>query len=306
MRAVDVHQRAKRISLVAIGVLTVVALAVVVHRPLLGVHVVRAGAEPLVVRGSRFTHGKLGEVLSRHVVGGRVTYQQLVRDSLLLRRYVATVERVGPRTAPQRFPGAEDRLAFYINAYNAYVLLGVVAHWPIASVHDVDGPIEPVQGMGFFWAQRFVLEGAAINLYELEHEILRGQFDDARMHGAINCASASCPDLAAEPYVAGRLNQQLDAAARRLCREDKHVRVDKQAKRIVLSAIFDWFSGDFERAARRLGAGSTVLDWIAHYAGEGRAGALHEARRLGYAVTHAPYDWRLNTALPEHQRNHGH
>jgi hypothetical protein len=265
-------------------------------RTLLGVHTVRAGADPAPLPEQGFSHGPLGRVLRRHVHGGSVDYAGLRQGDRPLRRYAARLARTGPRTAPGRFPSRDARLAYHINAYNALTLLGVLAHWPVDSVHDVRGPIEPTPGFGFFWAQRVRLDGRTTNLYDLEHEVLRGQFDDARIHAAINCASVSCPDLRGEPYVRERLDSQLDEATRAFCSQPRHVRIDAGRERIVLSAIFDWFRDDFAAHARRIGAGEGMLDFVEHFARPDVSEALRQARENGYEVTFAEYDWSLNRA----------
>jgi hypothetical protein len=151
----------------------------------------------------------------------------------------------------------------------------VVEHWPIGTVHDVRGPLEPVEGLGFFWAQRFTLDGRSISLYALENRILRARFADARIHAAINCASASCPDLASVAYRPETLERQLDAA-------------------IELSAIFDWFRGDFVQHATREGWGNDVLDFVEFHAAPATRDPIAAARARGAEVRSIDYDWSLN------------
>jgi hypothetical protein len=282
----------------SLGVVIVAGVALYFGgQELLGVHRVTAGAEPLrPVTEQLFEHQAFDELLSGYVRRGRVRYPALVNAPGRLRGYVGTLERYGPRNTPELEWTEARELAYYINAYNALTLLGVVEHWPIDSVHDVRGPIEPTPGFGFFWAQRFTLEEETVHLYELEHERLLERFGDARIHAAINCASASCPPLRDEAYRAPRLDAQLDEQTRAFCSDPQHVRVDEERQVIVLSSIFDWFRSDFEAHAQRIGAGDALYDFIIHYAAENRSEAVRRARRKGYETVFAPYDWSLNAA----------
>lgn len=242
------------------------------------------------------SHAPLDALLRAHVRDGRVDYVSLKTDARL-ERYVATLAGWGPRSTPDAFPSEAARLAYQLNAYNALVLFAVARAWPIASVHDVRGPIEPKAGFGFFWAQHFRLDGRWINLYDLEHEVLRAGFEDARIHAAIVCASASCPRLAAAAYRPETVDAQLDLAMRAFA-SAPYVRVDDEGERIVLNAIYDWFAEDFAAEARRRAAGRTALDGVVAFADPETRAALTRARRDGYAVTYAAYDWSVNAAGP--------
>ena len=250
---------------------------------------VRSEAAPF----ERPSHAPLNALLGEHVRAGGVDYDALSRDGRL-DRYVATLATWGPESAPGDFPTEASRLAYSINAYNALVLFAVKRAWPIGSVHDVRGLLEPKAGFGFFWAQLFRLDGRWINLYDLEHDVLRGGFEDARIHAAIVCASRSCPTLSAEAYLPDTLDAQLDDAMRDFTSNPRHVRVDDATERIALSAIYDWFGEDFEAEARRRGAGESVLDAIAHFADERTRASLRRARAAGYTVVYRDYDWSVN------------
>ena len=263
--------------------------------PVLGIRHVENAAEPLALDGELGVPlGRYGALLERYVVDGKVDYQGLHAEKEVLRRFTATLAEVGPESAPERFPTEADRLAYYINAYNALVLLAVVEHWPISSVQDVRGWIEPKAGFGFFYGLRFDLDGERVHLYGLEHQVIRGRFGDARIHAAINCASGGCPTLESEPFYGAELYVRLDAATRRFCSGPPHVQVDDGAKEILLSEIFDWFHGDFEDHISAQGEGAEVLDFIMHFAEPEVAKRLREAREAGYAVRNIPYDWSLN------------
>jgi hypothetical protein len=268
----------------AAGMLTVKAL---------GLRSIRADAKPMEQLPHGFDYSWWNAALGRWVRDGRVDYDAVLAEEDQLRRFVATLENAGPSTAPDRFATGTERLAYYLNAYNALVLLGVVDNWPIGSVQDVRGWLDPRAGFGFFYGLRFRLDGENITLYELENEVIRG-FLDARIHAAINCASKSCPALTAHAFEGAELDDQLDAVTSDFCSRPEHVEVDMDAREIRLSAIFEWYRADFEEHARRLGRPATILDFIVGFASPEVVASLERARESDFEVVFRPYDWTLN------------
>ena len=222
-----------------------------------------------------------------------VDYEALETHKEGLLKYIRTLAIYSPRTHPNLFPTHNDQLAYYINAYNAFVLYGVLFHHPQNSIHEVRGWIEPVAGFGFFWGQNFILGGSKLNLYNLENTTIRS-FGDARAHAAINCASASCPSLLERPYTPESLDEELSEAAAAWVDNETHVAIQNNA--IYLSAIFDWFKVDFENHAQTLEVGDSVLDWIHHYLPEKKRKQLTAARESHTPIRYNSYDWTLNRA----------
>lgn len=259
----------------------------------LGLRSVVVDAEPFPQPTEGFSIEWWNGALGRWVRGNRVDYAEVITDAADLKRFAATLATVGPSATPDKFPTVEARLAYYINAYNALTLLGVVDNWPIESVQDVHGWLDPRPGFGFFYGLRFFLDGAKINLYELENGVIRG-FRDARIHAAINCASISCPPLSSRAYRAQDLDAQLDEVTRAFCSSPAHVRVDGDAREIQLSSIFEWYRADFEEHARRLGLPPTIESFILAFAEPDVAEAVARAQTAGFDVVFQPYDWGLN------------
>jgi len=259
----------------------------------LGLTTVTVDATPFELPEKGFDYSWWNATLSEIVEDRSVDYDVALASESELRRFVATLHAAGPGSTPDRFRTEPERLAYYVNAYNALTLLGVISHWPIASVHDVHGWIDPREGFGFFYGLRFPLDGGEINLYELENEVIR-PFLDARIHAAINCASKSCPALAPYAFEPATLDEQLDVVTRAFCSNAPHVVIDDEAEEIRLSAIFDWYRPDFEEHARRLGRPATLEGFISAFATPEIAGALSSAQNAGFEVVFVPYDWSLN------------
>lgn len=229
-------------------------------------------------------HALLTEVLAKHVRGDRVDYAALKKDRATLGRYLATLAAVTPErvegwTKPQRF-------AFWINVYNAYTLDLVLDDYPVDSIKDIGSLFTSV------WDQRFIpLAGfdpggkdRELSLNDVEHEIMRERFEDARLHAAVNCASISCPPLRAEAFVAARLDEQLDAQVRDWLADPTRNRLDAKREELKLSKIFDWYAEDFERDA------GSVQAWVARFAPEPEAAWIDDDTKVRYL----DYDWSLN------------
>ena len=177
----------------------------------------------------------------------------------------------------QKFPLArlqtdEERLAFYINAYNVFAIKMVLDHWPLESIKDAGSLFTSVwkKPVGF-------IDGKQVSLHEIEHEILR-KMAEPRIHMAIVCASVSCPDLRDEAYTAATLDKQLDEqSAQFLSNDKKGLRLD--GDEILVSRIFDWFEKDFA------GVGG-VKGFIARYRKDVSTNLDIDAD--------LPYDWSLN------------
>ena len=138
----------------------------------------------------------------------------------------------------ERLEGREEKLAFYINAYNILAIKMVLDNWPVKSIKDIGSWFNPV------WKKNAGnIGGKSITLNDIEHLILR-PMHEPRIHMAIVCASLSCPDLRQEPYTASLLEQQLEEQSQLfLNNPEKGLRLE--GKRIKPSKIFDWFSEDF-------------------------------------------------------------
>jgi hypothetical protein len=220
----------------------------------------------------------LGQYTSEtpEVVGTRVNYRGLAADPRW-RALLAGLEA----SKPSALVGHAERLAFWINAYNVLAMRMVIDHYPVDSIRDIGWLLRPV------WKRPIArIEGTVLSLDQIEHDILR-KMGEPRIHGAIVCASISCPSLAHEPYDAHALEDQLDASMRRfLANPGKGMRVDRARGEVVLSRIFKWYAGDFENAGG-------VLAFATRYAREAERTWI-EANGADLEVDHFGYDWSLN------------
>lgn len=230
------------------------------------------------------------------VENGGVNYAAARERRTELERIVAAYTVSGPTLTPELFPDTASRFAWYLNAYNALVLYAVIAKDVQHTIHEVTVPVVPVPGYGFFYSLYFDFDGERVNLYQLEHEIIRAQFTDARLHAALNCASASCPPLQPFAFRAENLDAQLAQVATNMASVAPWMRVDATAHTVHLSSIYLWYQSDFEAHATSVGVGDTVMHWIRFHAEPALHAVLDQAIAERWAVVHETYDWSLNQA----------
>jgi hypothetical protein len=209
-------------------------------------------------RAAEFSYDDWNSVLEKFVDDeGLVDYSALREDRQELDRFIELIETTGPVTEPDLFPTREDKLAYYINAYNAHVFDGVLGLSPDAdTVWGFTGT-----GLGFFVKMKVVVDGEKMSLKSLEDDIVREGFKDPRIHAALNCASVGCPKLPRKAFEPSTLDAQLDAEMRKFVGEERNCTIDESAGRVTLSKIFDWFRSDFEEyESGQTGGG--LIDYI--------------------------------------------
>jgi hypothetical protein len=248
-----------------------------------------AGASPARAQGAAFDTAPYARVLETYVTpSGEVRYAELKENPTDLEAFIRQLAAVSPESHPELFPTPAARMAYWINAYNAFVIDAVLKAYPLRSVRDIKLGF----GLLFFKRARFVAGGQRYSLDDIEHGILRKQFADPRIHFAVNCASLSCPSIRREPYTAERLEEQLDAAAREFIGKEDNVWMRGDV--LFLSKIFDWYGGDFLKALEREGAGKpTLADYVARYLPEATAARVRQEKPR---IEFYGYDWSLNDA----------
>jgi hypothetical protein len=180
----------------------------------------------------------------------------------------------------------DQQLALWINAYNAITLRYILDAYPVASIRDIDG----------VWkSKRATVAGRSLTLDSIEHQILRKDLREPRIHFAIVCASIGCPNLIPQAFRADGLSAQLDAAATAFVRNPQKVRLDAAREEIHLSRIFKWFGEDFEDftgVSRYWGKTNGILSFVAKYLPKG---SQRYVRGEKLDVEWLDYDWSLNT-----------
>ena len=206
-----------------------------------------------------------------------------VRDTLF--QYVGRIGAASPENRPDLFPSDDDQLAYYINAYNALCMYGVVQrNYPSALRR---ASVDPG---GIFFVDHFRVGGDSTTLNGLERVNVRDRSDhDPRIHFALNCMSYSCPPLRKEPYEGSKLDKQLDEQGKIYLSDPRAVKDEGDGK-VELNAIFtSYYDGDFIDAAKKRGdKGPSIIDATKYYAA--KDSPLQTATDAG----NMGYDWSLN------------
>jgi hypothetical protein len=241
---------------------------------------------PVSISAEPFSHEEWTAVLGKFVDDeGLVNYVGLSGNSDGFSRYVQAVGKISPAVAPELFPTEEERLAYYLNAYNALVFEGVLRRGP--EEESVWSGL--VSGLKFFGMMKVKVGGEKMSLKTLEDQYIREQFQDPRIHAALNCASIGCPRLRRTAFESGTLHEDLDSAMQEFVSAELHVEIDRDRKTVLLSKIFDWFEDDFLDDEKRRGISDpNILDAINRYR------SVDEQIPRGYKVDFRPYDKRIN------------
>lgn len=231
------------------------------------------------VGGETFDHSAWDALLKQHVApGGWVNYAGFAADVASLDAYLATLG-----SADYDALSRDAKLAYLINAYNAFTIELILDHWD-------DGRLESIMDIagGEPWdLKRWDLAGQTVSLNELEHEIIRRDFLEPRIHFVVVCAAFSCPPLRSEAYTAEKLETQLQEQTVYSFNHPRWLIFDggSGTPTLRLTKLLDWYAGDFTQVAPSVEA----------YAGEfnQRLGA-HLAEDRPVSIQWIDYSWLLN------------
>ncbi len=185
-------------------------------------------------------HSKFDALLKKYVQNGLVSYKGLQKDRESLKKYLEEISSV----SQSEYNGfsREDKMAFLINAYNAYTLELILRNYPLKSIRKIG--FLP----GAAWKEKFFrLLGEERNLDWIEHSRLRTDFGEPRIHFTIVCASIGCPHLQNEVYTGKKLNVQMENAASKFLNDGRRNYYSEKENTLYISSIFDWFRKDFEK-----------------------------------------------------------
>lgn len=192
------------------------------------------------------THQLWDDLLRKNVSNqGVVNYKQFKKDYKKLRDYIEQLSFTRANISFNAFSKSE-KLAYWINAYNALTIDLILRHYPVKSIKDINNP----------WKQRlWTLGGTPIDLDEIEHQILR-KMNEPRIHFAIVCASVSCPKLQNQAYTASNIEAQLTKATKEFLSDPTKNALSKD--HVELSKIFKWFAKDFKQKG-------SLIDFLNQY-----------------------------------------
>ncbi|GAB4462249.1 MAG: hypothetical protein OHK0037_12840 [Elainellaceae cyanobacterium] len=235
-----------------------------------------------------FSYDSYDTVLKMYVnADGLVNYIALQENPQLLEEFVSGLGAVSPDTYESW--SESEKIAFLINAYNAITLRSIINQKPLkSSIKDI---------FGVWNFQKHTVKGQSVTLDAIEHEILRKEFQEPRIHAALVCAAISCPPLRQEPYTGEKLDEQLDDQSKKWILSPHGLQIDRANNQVFISSIFDWFGDDWkpQYGTENQFAGSAKerasLNFISNYvSAEDKAYLAAGNYKLGYLN----YDWSLN------------
>ena len=229
----------------------------------------RAAARPV----AEDLHRPFDILLRKHVTEQRVDYLTW-RDDADDRTALASYLEALAVAEIDEWPEA-DRLAFYINLYNATMIHTILDRVDATySTSDAEFGVfkEPLVALG---------GDQKVTLDHLEHGLVRKQFKEPRIHVALVCGARSCPPLIARAYRGDDLDRTLEANMRAFVNSGERNVIGDEG--MELSKIFEWFADDF-------GGAAAVPNYVDRYV-DGR-----DVSKL--PVEFLEYSWVLNIAAP--------
>ena len=208
---------------------------------------------------------RVDKFLSANVKTGRVNYKGINADKTDLD---ALISFIGTK---QKFTSLTEEKAFYLNSYNILVIKGIINNYP------TKGPMEIP---GFFDKKSYSINGSNLTLNNIENDIVRKKFNDARVHFALVCGAKSCPPIQSYAFKPEKLDNQLDMVTKQSIQNSSFTKIDVKNKKASVSMLFNWYKDDFIKAK------GSVLNFINTY--------LKTPLPATTAVENYTYDWALN------------
>ena len=222
-------------------------------------------------------HAEWDFILKKYVHAGKVDYNKIISTPVDLKRlndYLTTL-----KSTEVSLLSRDERLAFWINAYNAFTIKLILNHYPLKSIKDIKDP----------WKQKLWYSGnEKLSLDDIEHIKLRKEFKEPRIHFAIVCASIGCPDLYPEAFEKDNIEQLLNRVSQHFFAEPRNFQLKASGKisKIYLNRIFKWFKSDFGKDDKQ------IVEFILPYVQKQERDIINASDDV--TIKYLNYDWSLN------------
>ena len=218
---------------------------------------------------------------------GLVNYAALQKELPALESFINQLSTLSPDSHPQRFADDNEKLRYFLTAYNAWVLYVVTKAYPKK---------DTLWGKLLFKDKPIKLGGQDSSLDKLEHGVIRKRFADPRVHFYLNCAARSCPPLPQGAIPEGKTDEWLTAAARKFINNPKYVSFDPTTNKLRISKIFDWFADDFltHLKTKQNQPAPHIVQFLLLYAEGELKAALTNTPLKEIKVSYFDYDRKLN------------
>jgi hypothetical protein len=210
------------------------------------------------------------ELLQKHVtIDGFVDYKNFKAEEATLDRYISYLEKTSSASSWSK----NKQKAFWINAYNAYTIKIILENYPLKSIMDIKK-----EGKSAWKIPFAKVGGKTYTLDAIEHEILRKNLFDPRIHVGVNCASGSCPKLSNIAFTEENIDTELERLMKDFVNDANRNKISE--KKVQISSIFDWFKEDFTK-------NGSVIDYLNKYSDT----KIDTKAKTNYLK----YDWTLNS-----------
>ncbi len=206
------------------------------------------------------------DFLNSYVEDGLVSYEAIYDNPVKLKKALNALKKIDIKSLELK-----EREAVWINAYNLFIIKGIVDAYPIQSVTHISD---------FFDEQQYELGNKLVSLNQLEKEILFKEVWDERLHFVLVCGALGCPPLTSKAFTATNLELMLQRLTRKAINNPNIVKLDMHEKKALVSKIFEWYKPDFIKR-------KTLIEYINTY----RDDKIPD----GFTVEFQEYDWNLNS-----------
>ena len=251
-------------------------------------------APPSLIPG---LHRPLDELLDLYVRDGFVYYNALKSDRGKLDQYIRGLD--SPAAAAQANGTREEKIAFWVNAYNALVLQTIVNHFPIRG-RAKEYPATSIRQIpGAFERQTFRVAGRSVTLDQIEKEIL-APLGEPRAFLALGRGAVGGGRLRSEAFDPKRLDAQLEQVAAESLARREIIHLDLMNNQIAVTPVFSWrqaeFVAAFENKApdvfkQRSPIERAVIGLIRPYL---KPSEVIDLEKNAFRITFHEFDWRLN------------
>lgn len=274
---------------IALTVLCTVLVGSLLLRFLIGFHT----EEPTIGRPATtlFTYDAYNALMDAYATPEGVDYTRL-RQDLALEELYGQFASSGPTTTPSAFQTDADKLAYWINAYNVAIRVGISRHWPVESPLDIHGVIEPLPGFGFFRARSYIFDGQKISLHGIEKHMrtIPGYRPDVRVLMA--CGTEGCPRWTGPAVDGESLSVRINTTAVAFMHDEANIRIDDTARTIGVSSYLMAANKQFAEAS----VFGSMEGWLKHFARDNER--LRDALDAKYAIEPLPFSWKVEQYPP--------
>lgn len=227
-----------------------------------------------VVINAQPSHDSFDVLLKKHVsTQGGVNYKAFKSDEQKLNAYLDVMKQNSPADSWND----NEKLTYWINVYNALTIQLILKYYPVKSIKDIGSSIQ-IPYVNTPWDIKcFEIDDEELSLNNIEHGIIRKDFEEPQIHFALVCAAVSCPKLLNEAYEASRLDEQLTTQTKSFLANTSKNKIS--ANRLELSKIFSWYGGDFRK-------NGTLVDFLNQYT----TVEIDKKAKTSFM----DYDWALN------------